>query len=450
MNAATSSSAPSVSLEVDDIQSGALHRRPVPYVGRFFFLRVDDRHAARALLRRLLPAVEGGHPSADPSQDAWVAVAVTYQGLRALGVPRESLDSFPLPFQQGMAARADVLGDRGESDPAHWEPPFGTPDVHIVLSALAPDEERLEKALERARAAHQETPGVKVIWQQEVHQLPTGRTTLGFRDGISYPSIEGSPVPGSNPQEAPTKAGEFILGYPDETGNLPPMPQPDVLGRNGTYVAIRKLHTKVAAWRQYLRANTSSPEEEARLGAKMIGRWPSGAPLTLSPEKDDAELGADPKRHNDFLYREDDDRGFKCPASAHVRRVNPRDATIIGEARMHRIIRRGTTYGPPLPDGVLEDDGADRGLVGVFIGAHLDRQFEFIKSEWVNDGNFIGYPGEKDPVAGHHDGTGTVTIPEQPIRRRLQNMPSFVVTRGGEYCFLPGLRALRWLAEQET
>jgi Dyp-type peroxidase family len=450
MNAAASNSAPSVNLEMDDIQSGALHHRPVPYEGGFVFLRVDDRHDGRALLRRLLPAVEGGLPNVDPNQNAWAAVALTYQGLRALGVPQESLDSFPLPFRQGMAARADVLGDVGESDPANWEPPFGTGEVHIVLSGLAPDAARLEKALERARAAYQETPGVEVIYQQEVHQLPTGRTTFGFRDGISYPGIEGTGIPGSNPQEAPIKAGEFILGYPDETGNLPPMPQPEVLGRNGTYLAVRKLHTKVAAWRQYLRANTTSPEQEALLGAKMIGRWPSGAPITLSSDQDDPALGADPRRNNDFLYQKDDDRGFKCPAGAHIRRVNPRDATIIGVARLHRIIRRGTSYGPPLPEGVLEDDGADRGLVGVFIGAHLDRQFEFIKSEWVNDGNFIGYSGEKDPVAGHHDGTGSVTIPEKPVRRRLQNLPSFVVTRGGEYCFLPGLRALRWLTELEN
>ncbi|MER5850964.1 Dyp-type peroxidase [Streptomyces sp. NPDC002012] len=449
MNAAASASGAGVGVEIDDVQSGALRPRPVPYEGRFIFLHVDDRHAGRSLLRRLLPAVEGGFPSADPSRDAWVAVAFTYQGLRALGVPQESLDSFPQAFRQGMAARADLIGDVGESAPAHWEPPFGTADVHIALSALSPDAARLDKALERARVAYQDTPGVQVIWQQEVHQLPTGRTTFGFRDGISHPNIEGLGLPGSNPQEAPIKAGEFILGYPDETGSPPPMPSPDVLGRNGTYVAVRKIHTKVAAWRQYLRANTSSAQEEALLAAKMVGRWPSGAPLTLAPEHDDAALGADPHRNNDFLYRENDDRGFRCPAGAHIRRTNPRDATIIGDARMHRLIRRGTTYGPPLPEGVLEDDGADRGLVGVFIGAHLERQFEFIKAEWVNDGNFIGYPGEKDPVAGHHDGTGSATIPEKPVRRRLRNLPSFVVTRGGEYCFLPGLRALRWLAELE-
>ena len=84
------------------------------------------------------------------------------------------------------------------------------------------------------------------------------------------------------------------------------------LGRNGTYVAVRKIHTKVAAWRQYLRANTSSAQEEALLAAKMVGRWPSGAPLTLAPEHDDAALGAEPHRNNDFLYWENDDRAVRC------------------------------------------------------------------------------------------------------------------------------------------
>ncbi|MFE7710794.1 Dyp-type peroxidase [Streptomyces sp. NPDC057486] len=449
MNTADSRSAAVVRVEVDDVQSGALRPRPVPYEGNFIFLRVDDRHAGRALLQRLLPVTSAGLPSTDRSQDAWVAVAFTYQGLRALGVPQESLDSFPRAFREGMAARAELIGDVGESGPAHWEAPFGTGDVHIALSALSSDAAQLSEKLERARVAFENTPGVQVIWQQDVRQLPTGRTTFGFRDGISQPNIEGVGLPGSNPQEAPIKAGEFILGYPDETGSLPPMPTPDVLGRNGTYAAVRKVHTNVAAWRRYLRANSSGAEQEALLAAKMVGRWPSGAPLTLVPEHDDPELAADPHRVNNFLYRENDDRGYRCPAGAHIRRVNPRDSTIIGDARMHRLIRRGTTYGPPLPEGVLEDDGADRGLVGVFLGAHLERQFEFIKTEWINDGNFIGYPGEKDAVAGHHGGTGTVTIPEKPIRRRLQNLPSFVVTRGGEYCFVPGLRALRWLAELE-
>jgi Dyp-type peroxidase family len=447
MNADDGVTAPGVSIELDDVQSAALQPRPTPYAGRYLILRIEDRHAGRALLRRLLPATQGGLPTSEPAHDAWVTVALTHHGLRALGVPEASLDSFPLAFRQGMAARADLIGDVGESAPAHWEPPFGTSGVHIVLSALAPDAARLDRALTRERAALRQTPGVTVIWQQEVHQLPTGRTSFGFRDGISHPSIEGLANAGAATPEVPVKAGEFLLGYPDETGGLPRVPQPEVLGRNGTYLAIRKIHTKVAAWRQYLRAHSRGPGEEALLAAKMVGRWPSGAPLTLSPEHDDPALGTDPSRNNNFLYREHDDRGLRCPAGAHVRRVNPRDAAVIGAARLHRIIRRGASYGPPLPDGVLDDDGADRGLVGVFIGAHLERQFEFIKAEWVNDGNFIGYPGEQDPIAGHHDNAGTFTVPEQPVRRRLHDLPSFVATRGGEYCFLPSLSALRWLGE---
>ena len=438
-----------ISIDLADIQSAAFHARPAPYVGFMGFWRIDDRGTGREMLRRLLPTLDSAAKPADPERVAWVSVALTFQGLKALGVPQESLDSFPLEFQEGMAARAEFLGDVGESAPANWEPPFGSPDVHVGISALAPDEERLEAALAPARAAYENMPGLTALGKLEVKQLPTGRTFFGFRDGISFPGIEGTGIRGTNPQEPPLKAGEFLLGYPDETGHVPPMPQPEVLGRNGTYLAFRKLHTKVAAWRQYLRAVATSPEDEALIAAKMIGRWPSGAPLTLSPEQDDPELGADPTRNNNFLYQADDDRGLKCPVGAHIRRVNPRDATIIGVTPLHRIIRRGTSYGPPLPDGVLEDDGAERGLIGVFIGAHLDRQFEFIKRQWVNDGTFIGYADESDPMAGQGHGAGIFTMPKEPIRRRVQNLPSFVVTRGGEYFFLPSLSAVRWLSQLE-
>jgi hypothetical protein len=55
-----------------------------------------------------------------------------------------------------------------------------------------------------------------------------------------------------------------------------------------------------------------------------------------------------------------------------------------------------------------------------------------------------------DPLVGPRDGTGTFTIPRLPIRRRLPDIPPFVITRGGEYCFAPGLRGLRWLADLTT
>ena len=112
---------------------------------------------------------------------------------------------------------------------------------------------------------------------------PPEREPFGFRDGIGHPAVEGSGIPGSNSKEEPFKAGEFVLGYLDETGGMPPMPRPEVLGRNGTYVVFRKLHQRVAAFRQYLKENAGSPDEEELLAAKMMGRWRSGAPLALCP-----------------------------------------------------------------------------------------------------------------------------------------------------------------------
>jgi Dyp-type peroxidase family len=226
------------------------------------------------------------------------------------------------------------------------------------------------------------------------------------------------------------------------------MPQPDILGRNGTYLGFRKLHSRVATFRQYLQANARSDAEQELLAAKLVGRWPSGAPLVLAPERDDPALGADAERNNNFLYYDGDPHGLKCPLGSHIRRSNPRDALKDQGAvvNLHRILRRGATYGPMLPDGVLEDDRVDRGSVFVFIGSSLARQFEFVKSQWQNDGSFIGLDQERDVIAGNNDGSGTFTIPERPIRRRLHGLPRFLLTRGGEYCFMPGIRALHWLA----
>jgi Dyp-type peroxidase family len=443
---------PQALLDLDDIQAGALHERPSPYVGRYLLLRLGDAAEGRELVRRL-------HALLQPSQDgrrsgtqASLTVAFTYRGLQVLGVSQASLESFPQEFREGMAARAEELGDVGDSSPEHWETPLGTPDVHVAVSVLAPDEHTLEELAERARRRYGDLSSVEVVWRQDCYQLPSGRTSFGFKDGIGNPDVEGSGQPVRNPLEPPIKAGEFILGYPDETGSLAPMPTPDVLGRNGTFLVFRKLHTKVAAYRSYLRERARDREEERLLGAKMVGRWPSGAPLALAPDSDDPDLGADPARNNAFGYA-DDLRGFKCPAGAHARRANPRDAleherTV--DVRLHRMIRRGTSYGPMLPEGVLEDDGVDRGIVFVFAGAHLKRQFEFVKTQWLNDGIFIGAPQESDPLVGAAQSPTSFTIPRTPIRKRLRDLPPFVVTRGGEYCFAPGLKALKWLGDLET
>ena len=437
----------SPALEMSDIQATALRPRPKPYCGEYVILRIGNAEQGREMLRRILPHVAPADEWWVPSLPGWLGIAFTFEGLKALGVPQASLDSFPIEFRQGMAARAESLHDFGANAPANWEYPFGTPNAHVALAIYAKSNEDLQTVLDLARKSHHDLQQISVVYRMQFGELPDGRNPFGFKDGLHNPHVEGSGPAGTG-TEASIKSGEFIIGHPDERGETADVPIPVELRRNGTFVAIRKFHMDVAAFRRYLRTEASSPEEEELIAAKMVGRWRSGAPLVLAPDHDDPELGTDGNRNNDFGYA-NDMKGLKCPFSAHIRRVNPRDALKdeIVAVNLHHFLRRGTNYGSPLPEGVLEDDGAERGGVFLLIGAHLQRQFEFVQSQWVTDGNFISHGTEQDPIIGNGEGDGVFTIPKRPVRRRLQGLPAFVTVRGGEYCFMPGLRALRWLAD---
>lgn len=438
-----------VALELDDIQAGVLRPRPTPYAATYILFRIDDRTAGRQMIGQLAK-VTSSAADAKGAAGSSISAAISYAGMKALDVPQSSLDSFAWEFQQGMVARASALHDVGESSPEHWEKPLGTSDVHVVVVVTAPDQTELEATLDRARPAFEELPGVVAIWRQDCHALPNEKEPFGFRDGISHPAVEGSGIAGSNPLEEPLKAGEFVLGYRDEMGGFPPMPSPDALGNNGTYVVFRKLHQRVAEFRRFLKANAASTDDEELIAAKMMGRWRSGAPLALCPMHDDPELGADASRSNAFMFNNDDPVGYTTPRGSHCRRMNPRDTPVAGVVRLHRMIRRGTAYGPLLPEGVLEDDGQDRGLMFAFVGSHLKRQFEFVQTEWINDGVFLGLQNARDPVTGATTNDGSVSFPRKPIPRKLRGLSRFVVTRGGEYCFMPSLTALKWIAALEN
>src|SRR4029077_5255525 len=245
-------------------------------------------------------------------------------GFEALGVPRDSLQSFPEAFRMGMAARGPPLGDEGGNDPKNWDPPFGKGEIHVGVSAFADSEEQRRRVLTIAREQYESVSGVSVLRTQDFGAQPGDLHRLRHTDGINQPPIEGSgvePLPG---QGRPIKAGEFILGYPGEAGVPLPMPQPDTLGRNGTYVGFRKYQSRVGAFNRFLLANGSTAGERELLAAKLVGRWRSGAPLTLAPDIDNPALGADPRQNNDFNYA-NDPRGRQVPLGSHIRRMNPRD-----------------------------------------------------------------------------------------------------------------------------
>ena len=162
-----------------------------------------------------------------------------------------------------------------------------------------------------------------------------------------------------------------------------PMPHPDVLGRNGTFVGLRKYQSRAGTFNRFLREHAATEQERELLAAKLVGRWRSGAPLTLAPTRDNRVLGADPRRNNDFTYAADP-RGRQVPLGSHMRRMNPRDTTMaqLADVNLHRIIRRSTTYGAPYdPDATSElEDEVPRGIYFLFLSAKAMATMEFLQS----------------------------------------------------------------------
>ena len=434
-------------LEFDDIQHLLLTRAPA-LSGRYEFLSFRSPGGGRAWLAAILDKVQSAktmRASLD-ADERWVTVAFTWNGLRALGAAEPSLATFPEEFRQGMAARAQILGDAGANHPDNWVGGLASADLHAIVILFARDVAQRE----RSRAEHEKLvvrcEGVDLLSSLDLEATPPfdyAHDHFGYRDRLSQPAIEGSgeePTPGSG---KPLKAGEFILGYPDENGPPVHQPQPELLSRNGSFMAYRRLEEHVGAFRDFLKEHGQTPEEQELVAAKLMGRWRSGAPLVLAPDKDDPALGADPLRNNNFNYKHQDLRGYAAPLGSHIRRMNPRDTA--ANMNRRRMIRRGATYGPPLPEGAPED-GKERGIAAFVICASLVRQFEFAQNVWVNDRNFHELGNERDPIIGNQDGTLEFKIPKRPIRRKITGLPAFTTVRGGAYFFLPGIKALRHLA----
>jgi len=375
----------------------------------------------------------------------WVTVAFTWNGLKALGVDDASLATFPEEFRQGMAARANTLGTTGANHPDHWIGGMANPSLHAIVVLFARNVEERERCTREHQEYLSRCTGVEALSSLDLEALPPfgyPHEHFGYHDRLSQPVIEGTlvePTPGSGPA---IEAGEFFLGYPDEEGGPAALPQPAILSRNGSYLAYVRLEEHVGAFRDFLRQHGETHEQQELIAAKLMGRWRSGAPLVLAPDKDDPELGADLQHTNDFGYAEKDPYGYACPLGSHIRRMNPRDTAT--NMKRRKMIRRGGTYGPPLPEGAPED-GQERGIAA-FIGcASLVRQFEFAMNVWANDPNFHELGNERDPFVGTQDGTYDMTIPKRPIRKKITALPAFTTVRGGAYFFLPGIKALRYL-----
>ncbi|MGY1706543.1 Dyp-type peroxidase [Geodermatophilus sp. SYSU D00697] len=458
-------------LPLDDVQGNILNGYGFGHAVHLL-VHADTAEAARQCLRR----VEGRVTTAarwpqEERPDATLNVAVTYRGFERLGLRPALLARFPEAFRASTRDRAAALGDVGPSDPRGWDRHLGTGHVHLVLTACTRERDALARERDRWRGEVEAVPGLTVADVQETHELAHRREHFGYADGFSQPDIEGVDRPSSHraPWDSgvgvplpgggwrPVRLGEFLLGHRDEDGQVETEPHPDLV-RNGTYVVYRKLEQDVPAFRALLAEaarRTGLPPE--LVAAKVMGRWRDGTPLESQPYRAPGDLSdvAVDQPANDFRYLPDDRDGHRCPLGAHVRRVNPRDALDFGGAlrdsgrltARHRIIRRGMPYGDPY-DPEADGDPGRRGLLFLCFNADIARQFETIQVHWCNDGDSFGLGDDRDWFAGGAGGSDKMTIPMPEGRPRFVPVrPDLVVTRGTEYLFAPGMRALHSLAE---
>jgi Dyp-type peroxidase family len=449
-------------LALNDIQGNILRGYGFPFATYLFF-ESPDASSGRRFLGEIVDEVTTAEPWTEAPATT-MNVALTYEGLRALGADEIILDELPYAFREPIAERARrVLGDTDDSGPEKWDAGLGACRAHILVivngSTKAPFDDVVEGVLRRA-----EHHGLHEVHRDDGEVLENQREHFGWADGFSQPSIEGGPVPSRPGHGVPQddgvtwrdlKAGEFVHGYPDEDGHVVSGPAAPLL-RNGTYMVYRKLYQDVARFRGALRAEAARYAETAGLqldedelyelmAAKVVGRWRDGVALELAPRRPGAgslDGEAQSMPDNDFRYLDEDAPGRRCPTGAHIRRTNPRNG-LGGDgqvAKRHRIMRRGMPYGPRL-DGDT-DDGEQRGLIFICFNADIERQFEIIQSQWCNDGNAFRLGNEKDYLLGDNQGNGTVTIQGDPPHY-AKAQPLVVLTRGCEYLLMPGISALR-------
>lgn len=505
-------------LEIEEIQAHVLPGFQTPYQ-HVLGLRVASSETARTSLRALLPritsaaevlAARSSNPTVE-GEKPWMSVGFSYGGL--LKLTDEAQQFTDRAFKDGMMRRSLLLGDpmdeKAEGHPNNWV--VGGPgcqlDVLLVLGGNG------QQQLARAASHLTSTLGSssEIVFDQPAAflSLPTGENKqehFGFHDNISQPGIRGRLSEASCDVYTPRRhagnpdqgwpgqqliwPGEFIFGYPgqdpmDKRRAGPVATAGPAWGRNGSLLVFRRLRQDVKQFRRFLETAAAklgdrfpalAPVRPRWVAAKLMGRWPSGAPLLRTPEADNSALGRDRCANNHFTYITSaqrvpeggapacpdaeyalafgDPNGEICPHAAHIRRAYPRDASTfeVSEANIetHRLLRRAIPFGSPYPEP------GERGMLFLAYQTSLERQFEFVTRAWLNNPNFPSSGAGHDPIAGQNFGgegnrtrtfTLSVQVPGKEVEQiTLELSEEWVIPTGGGYFFVPSLSALHHLA----
>jgi Dyp-type peroxidase family len=459
-------------LNIDNIQGDVLQGLPKRYQS-FVFFDIVHPTQFRQKLQSIIPLITTTTQAMHDNDaiDAHKAkgekcllklvgtnIAFSQKGLDALGITDDLKDPLFLAGQLADAsknAQEGGLADPGvvtgppthpTTDPA-WEPAF----KQTIHGCFLITGESLTTTHERsAHLDHVLGGSVKKLFtvRGRVRRgAENGHEHFGFKDGLSQPQIDGFNTP--NPGQLLTPPGVLLLG---ETGDTI-SGRPD-WAKDSSFLVFRKLQQFVPEFNDFLALNPipdkglTPAQGSELLGARLIGRWKSGAPIDLDPIHDNP-ADAVPSRVNDFDYS-DDPGQVKCPFSAHLRKTNPRAGFPgVDAVQLSRIMRQGIPFGPEVDED--EKDAAltlhERGLLFACYQSNITLGFHQLQQRWANSPTFPPPHGNGlDPIIGQsvnnprstsgtdpQNLTATLALPKQP----------FVVPLGGEYFLSPSISALK-------
>ncbi|GCE16043.1 Dyp-type peroxidase [Tengunoibacter tsumagoiensis] len=515
-------------LAVEQIQGNILPGFSKDYAA-LLFLKIEDVAKCKAWLRKLSPTIATAEEvltfnrlfkqlrarrgkEASTLKVTWLNVAFSYFALRQLtrGLPSGDLvqqDFQDNSFKKGLAQQASLLNDpvQGVGSPQHWV--IGGPDneADILLIIQGDDQADLQEEVQQLRAEidAQQPSGVRLLYQESGAALSgalAGHEHFGFQDGISQPGVRGyvsdDPndllTPRQNPQDSSQGKpgqqrlwpGAFVFGYPNQARELDrEMPGPisqagPEWATNGSFLVFRRLRQNVGTFHQFLQQESQrlkiAPE---LLGAKVLGRWTSGAPIVRAPLKDNLQIGEDDCLNNDFTFAvpapgtasdrpaqawTGDPTGALCPFFGHIRKAYPReDSTPTGralasshsgleqafnqqETQTHRLLRRGIAYGPASASTIKAPlvDEVDRGLLFIAYQTSIEEQFEFIMREWINNPDSPVEGSGVDLLLGQvKEGKREVSLPLSGRDETLK-AENWITPTGGGYFFAPSIAAI--------
>jgi Dyp-type peroxidase family len=478
-------------LELDDIQGDILIGLQKK-IECFLFFEIKNVIAfndlfSRMLLGQVTPSTEtlqneavlAHHKRRHLLPIVGLNIGFTAEGLRCLGVDTSAMDP---AFHAGAMVRAKDLNDPTDAigKPRTWKTEFVDDMIHAALLITGPSAHLVNSHADRAIATLGHS--IAVIYRENGHVRPgrqDGHEHFGYLDGVSQPGIRGL-TQRQNPDD-PTQGlpgqdllwpGTFVFGYPaqqsanaEQPGPEPAMAYPWM--RNGAYMVFRRLNQLVPEFHTFATQQAvSMGVDPTLLEARLVGRWKSGAPLLLAPMQDDATLGGDELRNNDFSYSSDPQQRA-CPYAGHIRKAYPRDDLgDEGPIQIRRIRRSGIPFGPEV-DETEASTKKERGLMFVCYQTSITEQFEFVQKSWCNDPAFVvgkkrpnGDPVQPgfDPLIGQANNNGDRTRrmdeprPNYPVgntRSVLVEQNDFIVPTAGAYLFMPSISALQSLLQPQ-